>query len=227
MGEDRDKWPEAVFTRRDGELTHAIEQAGMFGCLVILMVSALAAAVIPARWLQSDMLTGITDALRAAWPKLDHDVAQLRAEDPARGQKYAVFAAYCGVVTLLFSAAAAPLTWWAIGRSSVRLTYPQSRALWAIPIALAVLVIWIFFETISFDGDTGKGRALTRSGVLWFWTALQWGALAMFWGGAVIVAAKLWRHGMPETPDEYDQRMYGRRVSDFSSIRCDRGRGGE
>lgn len=227
MGEDQDKWPEAVFTRRDGERTHAIEQASLFGCIVILMASALVVAFVPGSWIQSDMLMGVTDALRGAWPKLDHDVAQLQAEDPARGQKYAVFAAYCAVVTFLFSIVAVPVTWWAIGRSSVRLTYPQSRALWKIPVALAVLVLWMFFETISFDGDTGMGRTLTRSGGLWFWTALLWGGLAMLWGGAVIVAAKLWRHGMPETADEYDQRIYGRRSSDFSSIRCDRGRGWE
>jgi len=227
MVEDQDKWPEAVFTRRDGALTHAIEQACLFGCIAILMVSALAIAVIPVSWMQSETLTDITDAVRGFWPKLDHDVALLQAEDPARGLKYAAFAAYCGAVTLLFSIAVAPLTWWAIGRSSVRLTYPQSGAFRKIPAALAVLVIWIFFETMSFDGDTGMGRALTRSAGLWFWTALLWGALAMFWGGAVIVAAKLWRHGMPESTDEYDQRMYGPRTSDFSSIRCDRGRGRE
>ncbi len=139
MGEDQDRWPEAVFTRRDGERTHAIVQASQFGCIVILMASALAITIIPESWIQSDMLMGITDALRGGWPKLDHDVAQLQAEDPARGQKYAVFAAYCAAVTLIFSIVAAPTVWRAIGRSSVRLTFPQSGALWKIPVALAVL----------------------------------------------------------------------------------------
>lgn len=127
-----------------------------------------------------------------------------------RGTKYALFVVSCGVVMMVFLIIMMPLMWRAIRQSSERLSYHQSTALWKVPVCLVFLVYWIFFETLLFDGGTSLGRAITGSGILWFWTALVWGSFAMSLGAVVILLAKLRAHGVPENSYEYNQRKYRR-----------------
>lgn len=197
---------EAIFSRRDGERTYLIEMLCIFGVISILMVSALVFAIMPNNLLESDSIAAIDHWARSNWPKLDHDAKVLDASTPGRGARYSVFLVYCAGVMIVFLGTTLPITWWAITKSSERLSYPQSSALWKIPIGLLVLLLWNVFETFSFGSNTSVSRAIIGSSTLWFWTALLWGAFGMTWGGVGIVVAKLWIHGLPENKYEYEQR---------------------
>jgi hypothetical protein len=199
------KSAEGVFTRRDGEHTYFIEAVCLFGPICILMISALVYALIPNSWLEVDALIALGDWGRSVWPKLDYDAEMLDVS--GRGMAFTLYVLYCAGVLILHFSLMLPITWWAIGKSSERLTYPQTSAFWAIPLALLILVFWNVFERGFFGSSTSASRALTGGSVLWFWTALVWGGLAMFLGGAIVVIAKLWTHGRPEDRDEYERRI--------------------
>jgi len=201
-----DKEVEAVFTQRDGDRTFLIERIFVFGVISVLMGSALVVWAIPDIWFGSGILAADDQWFRGIWPKLARDAAVLDTASPLRGTKYALFVAYCVGVTFAVVTLMLPIVWRAIGKSSQRLTYPQSRALWIIPLALLFLIYWNGFETGFFGSDTSVARAITRGSVLWFWTALLWGASAMALAATAIVVAKLWTHGLPENNYEYYQR---------------------
>lgn len=171
------------------------------------MVSAPFAAMVPDSWLQLDAVAAIDRWGRGIWPKLYHDAGALDAANPMRGVRYVLFLLYCVTVTIAVLVITFPITWQAIGRSSERLTYPQSGALWKVPLGLLFLLFWNIFETGFFTSDTSVSRAIAGSSVLWFWTALLWGAFGMTWGMAGILVAKMWTHGPPENSYEYKQRM--------------------
>lgn len=202
-----EKQIEAVFTKRDGAWTYSIERACIFGALVILMASAPVAALVPNSWLQVDLLAAIDNWARGVWPKLHHDAGVLDAASPMRGVRYSLFLLYCVGVMIIVLAVTVPASWRSIKISSERLTYPQSSALWKIPIALLVLIFWNVFETGFFGSKTSVSRGITAGWALWFWTALLWGAFSMTLGATMIVAAKIWTHGRPEGSYEYLQRM--------------------
>ena len=76
-----------------------------------------------------------------------------------------------------------------------------------IPVALLFLTFWNVVETGLLTSNASMARAITNGSILWFWTALVWGAFSMTLGAAVIVLAKLWTHGQPENSYEYLQRI--------------------
>ncbi len=171
-----EKRAETVFAERDGEWTYLIERICVFGTILVLMVSAPFAAIVPDNWLQLDVLVGIDRWGREAWPKLYHDAGVLDGTSVVRGVRYALFVLYCVGVAIAVLSVTIPITWQAISRSSERLTYPQSRSLWKVPLGLLLLLLWNGFETgLLFGSDTSVSRAIIGGYGLWLWTALTWG----------------------------------------------------
>lgn len=202
-----EKRVEAVFTKRDGERTYFLERACILGAVFILMASAPLAALVPDSWLQVDSLAALDHWARGIWPKLNHDAGVLDAASPVRGMRYSLFVLYCISIMAVVLLVTVPMAWRSIKSSSERLTYPQSSALWKIPVALLFLIYWNVIETGFFGSTTSVGRGITLTWSLWLWTALVWGASAMTLGGAMVVLAKIWTHGRPENSYEYMQRM--------------------
>jgi len=178
----------------------------VFGPLLVLVVSGFLIATIPDTWFASNTAAAIDHWARLFWPKLDHDATVLDARAPLRGAKYVTFVLYCASIIVANLLVVFPITWRAINKSSKRLTYLQSSALWRVSIGMLLLGFFAVLDTEVIGSDTSMGRVIANSSFLWFWTALLWGALSMTLGAIAILVAKLWKHGRPESNEDYHRR---------------------
>jgi hypothetical protein len=188
----------------------------MVAVSLAFFVLAFTFAALPNLWFVGDLFTALDHFGRSAWPKLAHDAAILDERVPLRGTKYVILMQCCLGMTIVACVAVLPVNWRLISLPSNWVSYPVAKGLGrAFLIGILFLGFVVFFDPLLIGSDARKARGITNSFLLWFWMPLLWWCLAMVVSLATVIAAQIWKHGWPESEEEYRARKgRGQKIRD-------------